>query len=275
MDFYESVSAYYDLIFPVDPQTTAFLSSRVGPHSLILDIACGTGGYSLALAEQGQSGPYYDLSIYGVQKDKTAAVMDNKGDQIFIPLSKTGKLDGNVKISLVAGKTFKVLDPNGFDHDGAIIQVPHGNPSTVCFEAYALDQGSFAGSGAGEPSVLLEQTADGDLLYLDRVEFGASRGNDLTNSLEISEIIRVSGCIDENENGLCDGKDDTFNRSWIFNLEELMGYLWDYTSDDMKLLQIRLVDCSADWTVTDYDPTFKSEAQTETSSWGAMKSLYK
>ncbi|UCF96314.1 MAG: class I SAM-dependent methyltransferase [Spirochaetaceae bacterium] len=61
MDFYESISAYYDLIFPVDPQTTAFLSSRVRPHSLILDIACGTGGYSIALAEQGHRVTGVDL----------------------------------------------------------------------------------------------------------------------------------------------------------------------------------------------------------------------
>jgi SAM-dependent methyltransferase len=53
MDFYQSISAHYDLIFPVDPQTVDFIGGRAKPGSRILDIACGTGGYSLALAEKG------------------------------------------------------------------------------------------------------------------------------------------------------------------------------------------------------------------------------
>jgi glycine/sarcosine N-methyltransferase len=52
MDFYESISQYYDLIFPADTQAVAFLASKTGPRSRILDIACGTGSHSLALAGQ-------------------------------------------------------------------------------------------------------------------------------------------------------------------------------------------------------------------------------
>jgi glycine/sarcosine N-methyltransferase len=53
MGFYESISAWYDLIFPVDPQAVRFLAERARPGSRILDLACGTGGHSLALAERG------------------------------------------------------------------------------------------------------------------------------------------------------------------------------------------------------------------------------
>jgi SAM-dependent methyltransferase len=53
MGFYESISAWYDFIFPVDPQTVRFLAERARPGSRILDLACGTGGHSLALAGQG------------------------------------------------------------------------------------------------------------------------------------------------------------------------------------------------------------------------------
>jgi SAM-dependent methyltransferase len=53
MDFYKSISAYYDRIFPTDPQVLSFLDGRIQPGSRILDIACGTGGYSIALAERG------------------------------------------------------------------------------------------------------------------------------------------------------------------------------------------------------------------------------
>lgn len=61
MAFYQSISAYYDLIFPVDPQGLAFIGSGLKPGSRILDIACGTGGYSIALAEQGHRVTGIDL----------------------------------------------------------------------------------------------------------------------------------------------------------------------------------------------------------------------
>ena len=58
MDFYQSISAYYDRIFPTDPNTLSFLYSRVRPGSRILDIACGTGlNFKLIankLAEEGK-----------------------------------------------------------------------------------------------------------------------------------------------------------------------------------------------------------------------------
>ena len=53
MGFYDSISAWYDAIFPVDPQTVRFLAARARPGARVLDLACGTGGYSLALAGQG------------------------------------------------------------------------------------------------------------------------------------------------------------------------------------------------------------------------------
>jgi SAM-dependent methyltransferase len=53
MDFYESISAYYDHIFPVDPQTVRFLAARARAGSRVLDLACGTGGHAVALARLG------------------------------------------------------------------------------------------------------------------------------------------------------------------------------------------------------------------------------
>jgi glycine/sarcosine N-methyltransferase len=61
MDFYQSISAYYDRIFPADPTALSFLDSRVQPGSRILDIACGTGDYSIALAERGHRVTGIDL----------------------------------------------------------------------------------------------------------------------------------------------------------------------------------------------------------------------
>jgi glycine/sarcosine N-methyltransferase len=61
MGFYQSISAWYDLIFPVDPQAVRFLAKRARPGSRVLDLACGTGGYSLALAQRGLQTSGVDL----------------------------------------------------------------------------------------------------------------------------------------------------------------------------------------------------------------------
>ncbi len=53
MGFYESISAWYDLLFPVEAATVDFLAERARPGSRVLDLACGTGGQALALAARG------------------------------------------------------------------------------------------------------------------------------------------------------------------------------------------------------------------------------
>ena len=47
------LSSYYDYLFPASPATVAFIDRRVKPDSAILDLACGTGNYSIALANLG------------------------------------------------------------------------------------------------------------------------------------------------------------------------------------------------------------------------------
>lgn len=53
MGFYESISAWYDLLFPVEAQTVGFLAERARPGSRVLDLACGTAGHALAMAARG------------------------------------------------------------------------------------------------------------------------------------------------------------------------------------------------------------------------------
>jgi len=73
MDFYQSISAYYDRIFPTDPKTLSFLDSRAQPGSRILDIACGTGGYSIALAGRGHRVTGIDLDRAMIRRARSKA----------------------------------------------------------------------------------------------------------------------------------------------------------------------------------------------------------
>jgi glycine/sarcosine N-methyltransferase len=99
MDFYQSISAYYDRIFPTDAKTLSFLDSRAQPGSRILDIACGTGGYSIALAERGHR-------VTGIDLD---------GAMIRCARSKAGDVDGAPDFRIMDMLSLaEALDP-GFD----------------------------------------------------------------------------------------------------------------------------------------------------------------
>lgn len=62
MGFYEEISKYYDCIFPTGEEQVKFLFEVLGkPPKEVLDIACGTGGYSLALSRAGYNCTAVDL----------------------------------------------------------------------------------------------------------------------------------------------------------------------------------------------------------------------
>lgn len=54
MNFYNDIAKYYDNIFPVSKDTVEFIMNSVGtPPKSVLDVACGTGGYSGELDKNG------------------------------------------------------------------------------------------------------------------------------------------------------------------------------------------------------------------------------
>lgn len=60
--FYSVLSRFYNELFPAEEATLAFLLSRLGSRSPVLDLACGTGNYTYALLDQG-------LDVYGVDSE--------------------------------------------------------------------------------------------------------------------------------------------------------------------------------------------------------------
>jgi SAM-dependent methyltransferase len=78
MSFYESISAWYDFIFPVETQTVSFLAERARPGSRVLDLACGTAGHALALAARGLRVTGVDLEAAMIREAerKTAGVVE-------------------------------------------------------------------------------------------------------------------------------------------------------------------------------------------------------
>ncbi len=73
--FYETLARYYDRIFPLEATKVTFLAEefgRVKAHS-VLDVACGTGTYALALAEKGFAAWGTDLSPEMIRQAKQKA----------------------------------------------------------------------------------------------------------------------------------------------------------------------------------------------------------
>jgi glycine/sarcosine N-methyltransferase len=70
MKFYKELSKVYDIVFPKDEKTLNFLLKDLKSNSKILDLACGTGTYSLSLALKGHRVDAIDLDEEMIQLAK-------------------------------------------------------------------------------------------------------------------------------------------------------------------------------------------------------------
>lgn len=87
---------------------------------VVVSLAVVVGAVSAVLAtgNGAPSGAHYNLNIIGVQNPKTADMTDSSGHVIFVALN------GKTKINLVEGPEYAVLDKNGTDSNGALLQLP-------------------------------------------------------------------------------------------------------------------------------------------------------
>lgn len=133
MGFYEEISKYYDNIFPAGNEQISFLKEVLGtPPKSVLDIACGTGGYSLELAAQGFEVTAADLdaemvhqlgikakreglSIKFLQADMLdlESKLSEKFNLAFCIGNSIVHLKNILQIKEFLGNTKKLLDVNG------------------------------------------------------------------------------------------------------------------------------------------------------------------
>ncbi|SNR98994.1 Ubiquinone/menaquinone biosynthesis C-methylase UbiE [Anaerovirgula multivorans] len=74
MGFYEELSKYYDIVFPTGEAQLKFIEKRTtDTTNNILDIACGTGNYSISIAEKGFQVTSFDLDEGMVSEVKKKA----------------------------------------------------------------------------------------------------------------------------------------------------------------------------------------------------------
>jgi 2-polyprenyl-3-methyl-5-hydroxy-6-metoxy-1,4-benzoquinol methylase len=75
--FYEELSKYYDTIFSKEEVTANFLKNGLSDKNRILDLACGTGTYSIEIAKDGHSVVGIDLDKTMIEKAKAKSEVEN------------------------------------------------------------------------------------------------------------------------------------------------------------------------------------------------------
>jgi hypothetical protein len=208
----------------------------------------------------------YQVNIIGVSHDKTADMTGNSGHRIFVPLNSGEDVGRNVHIymtgdtdsetaGLQCGNSFQVLDANATDDDEATLLVPCepievGDPG-ICFDVYATGLGTPEGGANVDVVCEFDETCiDCDIVEgtceMGNVDFDIWRGKGKPVTEDITGVFRASGCIDaDTEDGLLCGDDPLdiiFRNVWIFNVEQLLYYYWDYDNNGLKLMQVRFCD---------------------------------
>lgn len=85
MGFYEEIAPYYDYIFPAGEEQLRLISETAGkPPKRILDIACGTGAYSVRLAQAGHVVWGMDADAEMVKRAGVKAAENNVDVRFFV-----------------------------------------------------------------------------------------------------------------------------------------------------------------------------------------------
>ncbi len=101
MGFYEELSKYYDIVFPMGNPQLKFICKRVKGKQDILDLAAGTGNYSIELSKKGYNVSAVDLDEEMIKK--IAAKNQKEGTDVDPYVLDMKKIDilGNNKFDAV------------------------------------------------------------------------------------------------------------------------------------------------------------------------------
>jgi len=215
------------------------------------------------------SGRHFNLNIIGVPHDKEVPDMTGSNRHtIFVPLQSGDDVGRKIKIKYVVDPAdpdnFRVVDGNATDDNEAIVQVPYEyclDYDAGCYEMLSYDVYARA-LGKPGPDVGAIVTAECEYM-LEVVDPAGNEGLTCEDTLlmgsfdvrrpgkkpiteNITDIFRATGCLDMSDPildpdgvGVCNTGDLEFRDLWIFNIEELDSYMWDYDNNGLKLLQVR------------------------------------
>lgn len=113
MGFYEAISKYYDFIFPTGKDQVNFIMEVAGkPPKTLLDVACGTGGYSIELAQKGYAVTAVDLDSKMVDSLRNKTISSNLNINVLQGnmLELKGSINCSYDLAFCIGNSLVHLD---------------------------------------------------------------------------------------------------------------------------------------------------------------------
>ncbi|MFC1956787.1 hypothetical protein ACFLVY_00620 [Chloroflexota bacterium] len=193
------------------------------------------------------NGKHYNLNIIGVPHNKTAPDMTGSNRHtLFVPVNSRGSVSRQVTIEFMRNpdnpNEFRVADGNATDDDYALIYCPYEDYGTLSFNVYAIALGKPNGQAA---EVVASVTFSGGTTgTLDMGSFTLKRekvdGKGKPKVVDISDIFRASGII-----MFGDGSTQSFSNVWVFNIPDLLQYLWGYDAKGLRHMQVRFYETTS------------------------------
>lgn len=175
MGFYEELSKYYDIVFPLSDKKLSFIKKHLGNKKRVLDVAAGTGSYSIALSKNGYDVVAVDLDeeminsiniknmiegtkvrSYKADMKDIDVINEEKFDLIFSIGNSLVHLDGNEEISNTIKKMHDMLNKDGkliiqivnydriFEYNVKELPLIERQDKGVCFKrSYDLSNGKI------------------------------------------------------------------------------------------------------------------------------------
>lgn len=188
------------------------------------------------------NGPHYNLNIIGT--NNVGDVGDSMGHTLFVPLN------GRTKIMMTQAPDgqFVVTDRNGLDGSASF------NLAPGTYNIYAWAGGKPGGFTDIESWGEFTDAQDGTKIQLlGYVNIQRTKGT--PKAVNINELfyVDVTLCLEiDTETGTCT-KQVVYTDYWVFNIEELLNYWWEYTNSGLKLLRVRFYPCTLDPSATAVD----------------------
>lgn len=188
------------------------------------------------------NGKHYNLNIIGVPRDKTAAMDNSNRHTIFVPVDSNGSVSRQVTIEFMRNPDdpteFRVKDGNACDDNYALIYVPYENMGDLSYNVYAIALGKPGGNAANVTASVTFKGGTTGTLLMENFTLKRDRGKPTVK--DISNIFRASGTI-----AYGDGSTQAFNNVWVFNIPDLLQYLWDYDAKGLRHMQVRFYETTS------------------------------
>jgi hypothetical protein len=181
------------------------------------------------------NGAHYNLNIIGVKTaDQIKTVGDSMGHTMFV------KLNGKTKIIMTQDPAgvFDVVDRNGLDGQAEF------NIAPGYYNVYA--------TALGKPNNAVDINAWGlfddalstdQLIWLGYVKISRNTGKPVSTNINELFYVDVTLCTAVDAEGACT-QEITYTNTWVFDIDELVEYYWDYDNAGVKLLKVQFYQCT-------------------------------